>query len=188
MLDRIDSPGSFVPLRDPLGKTALMSAAKHGEARLVERLLAAGADVGARTNTGGTALMFAALGGHVGILDRLHRAGATLDDVGSNGWGAMMLASATGRERAVGWLLDAGADANRIDVYGFTPLMRAVDNRHPAVVERLLAVPDLDLRATDEAGNNVLHHAVAAGDETVVDALLKAGAVPVANRAGQRPF
>lgn len=170
------------------GKTALMVAAKRGRLDLVRQLVAAGADIRQRTHTGGSALMFAALGNHLSVADWLYRNGADIDARGSNDWSALTIAVAKGYPETLEWLLAQGADPGHADIYGVTPLMRAIDNGHAEIALRLLRVDALAVDVYDESDNTALHYAVARGFGEIVERLLVLGANPDArNRNGQTP-
>ncbi len=55
---------------------------------------------------------------------------------------------------------------------GMTPLMCTVENNHTHITDKLLACEDIDLTATNLAGNNVLHIAVLNQDLSVIEHLL----------------
>ena len=75
----------------------------------------------------------------------------------------MTLASAKGYELVVKQLLAAGADVNVADIYGWTPLMRAVDGDRVGVVRVLLEDESVQVNARDDQGETALHHAAARG-------------------------
>jgi len=178
----------FAELATSNGKSALMVASKMGELSLAKQLVELGANVNERTATGGTPFMFAVLGDHIGVAQWLHSRAAAIDASGSNGWTAMTIAAAKGQSEMLRWLLSIGADLNAIDVYQFTPLMRAVDNRHLESVMALISSGKADLDARDESGNSSLHHAVANDDLAMVKLLMGAGALAdLANRDGLTP-
>ena len=164
-----------VDLRAKGGKTALMIAARHGRADLVQRLLRGGADVNIRSDKGGTALMFAALGTSVQTLEVLLLAGAEVNAVGGFDWTALMIASVKGDASAVERLLEHGAEVNSPDIYGWTPLMRAAFERRPRVVSALLGAPDLDVNARNEVGATAMHLAAFSGSADIVEALMSHG-------------
>jgi len=170
------------------GKSALMVASKQGQIALVKRMVKLGANVNELTLTGGTPLMFAVLGDHVDIANWLHEQGADINAKGSNGWSAATIAGAKGQTNMLRWLIEAGADINSQDVYRFTPLMRAVDNRHEASARVLLTDGQAGVDFKDESANSALHFAVANQQRTVVKLLLDHGADPLqANRDGITP-
>ena len=188
LLRSAEQADMLLPLVASNGKNALMVACKQGELTLAKRLVALGADINGQTNTGGTPFMFAVLGNHLAVAKWLHGQGAWVNAQGSNGWSAIMIAAAKGLQELVAWLISAGADINVVDVYRFTPLMRAVDNRHRAVSKVLLESPGILVNVGDEADNTALHYAVANGDVATIKLLLRHDADPgVANRDGTTP-
>jgi ankyrin repeat protein len=85
LLFQIDDPskvrslirvGATVDIRDQLGETPLIRAARLGHLDVVKALLAAGADAQARTALGATALSEARRGAHADVTELLERAGA----------------------------------------------------------------------------------------------------------------
>jgi len=173
----------------PNGKSALMVACKHGEIELVNRLVNLGANVNEVTHTGGTPLMFAVLGNHVSLARWLHKAGADINAKGSNGWSAATIAGAKGQTDMLRWLIESDADINSPDVYRFTPLMRAVDNKHVESVQILLAQGQAGVNFKDESDNTALHFAVANKQRNVIKLLLQFGANPLqANRDDITPL
>jgi ankyrin repeat protein len=73
-------------------------------------------------------------------------------------------------------------------VYGWTPLMRAVDNGYRDAVRALLRHGGSDLAAADEAGMTALHHAARRGWTAIARLLIEAGApVSARDRAGRTP-
>lgn len=175
LLSRVD-----VTLTNDKGKTALMAAAKTGQFDLLETLLQLGLDIEDRSFTGGTSLMYAALGQQHSMISYLigtqrQSSGfqSYVDAESTNGWTAVMIAAAKGFEQVVEQLVVEGqADAWRADAYQWTPLMRAIDNRHTAVVHYLLDLDQPPLSATNENGATALHVAVEKGDVSTVSLLL----------------
>lgn len=149
-----------------------MIGCKMGDEVLVRQLLAEGADAHQKTRTGGTPFMYASLGNHIPIARLLLEHKVDMNAQGSNGWSATTLAAAKGFSGMLVFLLDIGADKNAADVYGWTPLMRAVDNRHYTSVEMLLRESGIDLNVQSDTGNTALHIAAANGDEKMLSMLL----------------
>ena len=132
--------------------------------------------------------MFAVLGNQHAVAEWLHEQGVAVNAKGSNGWSAMTIAAAKGLDKILAWLIANGADINSADVYGFTPLMRAVDNNHLMVATVLLNTAGIDVNHGDESDNTALHYAVANGKVRMVELLLKHGARrTVTNRDGLSP-
>lgn len=187
-IDKLGEPLALLHAVAPNGKSALMVASKQGELALVKRLVALGADVNELTKTGGTPFMFAVLGNHLEVARWLHDAGANVNAKGSNGWSAATIAGAKGQADMLRWLVEIDADINAPDVYRFTPLMRAVDNRHAESVRILLEQGSADVQFKDESENTALHFAVANKQSAVVKLLMQHGANPLqTNRDGITP-
>jgi len=173
----------------PNGKSALMVACKQGDLALVEKMVDAGVNINELTQTGGTPFMFAVLGDQIDIAKWLYAKGANLDSQGSNGWSAATIAGARGQSAMLKWLIEAGADINAVDVYRFTPLMRAVDNQHEQAVRTLLNRGAAEVNVKDESDNTALHFAVANEQKSVIAMLLQHGANPLQkNRDGITPL
>ncbi len=158
MLSDID-----VAITNDKGKSALMAAVKLGDKKLVDELILKGLSLSDRSLTGGTVLMYATLGNQHSMIHYLLQDNATknkLDAQSTNGWTAVMIAAAKGFDRAVQTLTEHGADAWRADAYRWSPLMRAIDNRHSRVVRYLLTLPDAPVNFQNENGSTALHIAV----------------------------
>jgi ankyrin repeat protein len=170
------------------GKDALMVACKQGDLALAKQLVAAGTDINRVTLTGGTPFMFAVLGDQQAVAEWLHAQGVAVNAKGSNGWSAMTIAAAKGLDKILAWLIANEADINSADVYGFTPLMRAVDNNHLLAATVLLSTAGIDVNHGDESDNTALHYAVANGKVRMVELLLQHGARrTIKNRDGLSP-
>lgn len=182
------NPLDLLQLDAPNGKSALMVACKRGDLALSQRMVKLGANINEVTLTGGTPLMFAVLGHHIDIADWLLSAGANLDARGSNGWSAATIAGAKGQTQVLAWLIKSGVNIDMPDVYGFTPLMRAVDNTHFNAARILLDEGGADVAFTDESGNSALHFAAANKQRETIELLLSYGANPLqTNRDGITP-
>ena len=98
MTELLLSWGVNVNAQDDEGVSALMLAARDGDAPLLQQVLDRGATVDARSRTGWTALTYAAWKGHTDVARRLLRAGAdpTLRDRSS--WTALMHATSRAAE------------------------------------------------------------------------------------------
>ena len=160
------------------GKTALMSAARLGDHRLYGALTAKGLSAADRSFTGGTPLMYAALGNQLLMIRTIYSQQSDplyLNAQSTNGWTALMIAAAKGFEQTVALLVELGADPTLADAYQWSPLMRAIDNRHDSVVQYLLSLPDININATNENGSTALHVAVLKNDKGTIRQLLQAG-------------
>ncbi len=171
-------PESDVLETNEKGKTALMSAVRLGDVKLYSVLKEKGLTVDDRSSTGGTVLMYAALGNQLDMIRSVveeRNDQSYLNAQSTNGWTALMIASAKGFQSSVKLLVELGADPALADAYQWSPLMRAIDNRHGQVVRYLLSLPDFDLNAVNENGATALHVAVLKEDAVSVALLLKAG-------------
>lgn len=174
-------PDTDVQATNDKGKTALMAAAKLGDKNLLEALLNRGLSLEDRSFTGGTVLMYAALGNQLDMLTYLQKRvpGQQYRDAQStNGWTAVMIASAKGFTDAVQVLVDDGADPWLADAYQWTPLMRAIDNRHLGVVRYLLSLPKPTIDFKNENGSTALHISALRNDLESATLLLALGAKP----------
>jgi ankyrin repeat protein len=158
------------------GKTALMTAAKLGDFALYRQLLDLGLDPLRRSNTGGTVLMYSVLGNRLEFVEFVLRQRPDIDLQSTNGWTAAMIAAAKGFGDALNLLVAADADINIADAYRWSPLMRAIDNRHPTTVEILARHPEIQLNWQNENRATALHIAASVGDVRTVELLLSLGA------------
>ena len=123
------------------GATALHWAAHWDDAAMADALVRAGVDVDAANDFGATPLWLACLNGSAAMVAALLAAGADANAALPSGETASMTASRTGSAEAVRLLASHGADLNaREHTRGQTALMWAVAQRHPDVVEALIAL------------------------------------------------
>src|SRR5215471_12698475 len=121
------------------GATALHWAAYRDDMEAARLLISAGAKVDAANREGITPLYMASLYGNVELINALVNAGADAKQKGPHGETMVMLAARSGNAESIKSLLRAGADVNaREPVRGTTPLMWAVEQKHPAAVKALL--------------------------------------------------
>ncbi len=176
LLSEVDANRIDVNSTNDKGKTALMASVKVGDQCLLEELLRRGLRITDKGYTGGTVLMYAVLGNQKKMIDLILLREQELNSQSTNGWTAVMIAAAKGFKVSMQQLHTAGADINLPDVYLWTPLMRAIDNRHSSVVEFLLSQPEIDVGQINENGSTALHIAAQTGDEAIVTKLLELGA------------
>ncbi|OED37491.1 hypothetical protein AB833_23370 [Chromatiales bacterium (ex Bugula neritina AB1)] len=186
-IDRDDAPvlTALMPSIDIFtsnekGKTALMAAAKLGDRAMLDNLLQRGMLLHQRSNTGGTTLMYAVLGNKTDMVRYLIGLGAADDNrinaQSTNGWTAAMIAAAKGFDQVLSVLVDNNADPWIADGYGWSPLMRAIDNRHRNVIQYLLSLNNTSLDAQNENGSTALHIAVLSNDIYSARRLIERGA------------
>lgn len=156
-----------VDARAPLERTALMTAALAGHARIVEALLAAGASVDLADDRGTTALMEAARSGVVAAIDAIGRRKPELERIDGSGRTALMIAcqSRQSNEDAVRALLSLGADRASVGADG----KRALDHAASAGRWHIVALLDPDYPLPSTLGGSGL-----AGQEAHADHLLDA--------------
>jgi len=169
-------PAVDVHATNEKGKNALMAAAKNVNMELYNKLLERGISVETRSKTGGTLLMYAVHGNDKAMIQTVLAASDHIDAQSSNGWTALMIAAAKGFENGVRLLVAAGADANMPDVYQWSPLMRAIDNKHFDVAHYLLKQPAINVNVKNENGATALHLAVQSAEVAIVKRLLEVGA------------
>ena len=171
--------GGKVTDQDMFGETCLTSAAKRGDAQMVEELIAAGADVAAG---GRPPLVWAAEEGNVATLRSLlgHGAGKKKPHLNF----ALSSAAARGPDEAVRLLLAEGANPNIASpIAGYTPLMWAAysENVSGGAIELLLA-KGAKLDAKGATGETPLSLAQKRGATQIVKLLQ-----PASDNAGEAP-
>lgn len=165
--------GAKVADIDQFGETPLTSAAKRGDAQVVEALIKAGADLQA----GGRApLVWAAEEGNVETVACLLRNGAGKNQVHLNQ--ALFSAAVRGPVAAVQLLLERGGDPSaRAGFAGYTPLMGAAYSElNSAEMVKLLLDKGADVKIQGANGETALSLAKKRGRTAVVELLEKAGA------------
>jgi hypothetical protein len=150
-------PNASASVRTPSGKaaqtTALCAAAQHGRLEAALLLLDGGADPSLVSSDGITPLMAAALNGQLEVLRLLLGRGAAVDAVDPT-YGTTAFHAACDRNQAkcAEALARAGCDVGLKDKSGQTGRERAEGMGHAAVVTRLRAVVEQQLRAAQAAG------------------------------------
>lgn len=136
------SKGASVEATDSKGRTALMWAAANGHTPVVEFLLGEGADINAVDSDNQTALMYATTGSFVPTVEFLLANGAEVNFQSKKGrFTALTIAASGGNLEIVQLLLEHGADKSLAEGSGSTPLDRARQNGHSAVVALLQELP-----------------------------------------------
>lgn len=184
---------------DSNGDTLLIKAVRGNSEETFKALLAAGADVNLRSKSGETALAEAAAGGNVDFVKALLKAGADPNTPGIGGKTPLMEACVAGDEEIAKLLLQAGADVNApwlvngLDA-GANALSLALENgftdlaeflRGNGAAEPVVSAPVVEsapmpsaenINTPDAAGFTPLFHALIAGDNVRLKALIEAGA------------
>lgn len=108
-------------VQDVEGGTALMAAARQGDAAAVRRLLGEGADPEERDSEGCTAMHWAADKGRVEVIKELLAAGADIDARDNDGNTPLHYAALAEQRTAAIGLLFGGADVAAVNQDGETP-------------------------------------------------------------------
>lgn len=169
--------GAKVTDRDKFGETVLTSAAKRGDANVLEALITAGADIRASGGfQGRSPLAWAAEEGSLEAIACLLKHGAGDDAKSLNS--ALFNAAVRGPASAVRLLLEHKADAKIPSGFaGYTPLMGAAysENLDTEVVTLLLE-HGADVKAKAATGDTALSLARRRGNTPIVELLERAGA------------
>ena len=162
--------------KDSDGYTALLLAADENHSDVVEVLIDAGADIEVESEQGQSSLHVACRSGALAVVKVLVKAGAGVCVTTDEGIGCLMFAADYGHTETVRYLLCIPeVDVNQTNI-GFTPLHRAVMQKHSDVVSLLIAA-GADIEAQSRGmGAAPLHHACEVGGRDIIKMLLKAGA------------
>lgn len=163
--------------------SALLDAARAGDADAVRAALAAGADREVRDGHRRTPLLLASLGDHVGAAEVLVAAGAdpnAQDDREDSAW---LVTGVTGSVAMMRALLPARPDLKVRNRFGGIALIPASERGPVAYVRALLNETDIDADHVNRLGWTALLEAVILGDggrahQEIVELLLAAGASP----------
>jgi ankyrin repeat protein len=120
------------------GSEDLISSARGGDVKEVERLIRSGVDLDSGDNRGRTALMWASYENRVEVVKLLIEAGADLDIRDNVGFTTLIWASFYNRIEVVKLLISAGANLNIRSDGGHTALIWASYWNHVEVVKLLL--------------------------------------------------
>lgn len=153
------------------GDTALVAAARAGDARTVRALLAKRVNVNEPAADGSTPLLWAVYNSDLELARALIAAGATVDAANSYGVTPLLQASRTGDTPLIAALLKAGAKATLAHSDGQTPLMAAARAGRADAVTMLLEAGG-DVNASTFQQETALMWAAAEGHTDVVRLLL----------------
>ncbi|XP_046380607.2 ankyrin repeat domain-containing protein 50-like [Haliotis rufescens] len=152
---------------------SLMIASDTGHANIVRKLISMNKiSLNDREENGWTAVMIAAKCGHIEVFDVLVSSGADASLVDKDSNDCLMLACIYGQAVMVRHLLSMTMyNINRRGIYGWTPVMAAINEGHPDVFE-VLVESGADMTLLDERGSNCLILACMGGNVTIVQQLL----------------
>jgi uncharacterized protein len=157
------------------GARPLHWAAHWNDLETAELLLARGADPNATNDYGATALSLACMNGAGPMVEKLLARGANANSALPSGETPLMRCARSGGVAAVKALLAAKANVNAKDnEQGQTALMWAASQKHPDVVEALIA-GGADAKARSTGGFTPILFAARVGDMASAEHLLKAG-------------
>jgi uncharacterized protein len=158
------------------GSTALVDAARKGDAQAVRALLQQkSSDVNGTAADGMTALHWAVQHDDVAMVESLIRAGANVQSVNRYGIRPLALAAVNGNAGTLKLLLDAGADPNSGLSQDETAVMAAARTGKVEPLKLLLA-HGANLNARDARGQTALMWAAAKNNGAAVRLLVEAGA------------
>lgn len=170
---RLDEP------LNPLGWTALMTAAAQGHAAVVRWLLDAGARPGVVGDDGDTALSLAAARGHADVVRLLtDEPRVDVNHRDGSGWTALMSAALRGHDEVVAPLLERDdLQVNAADVDGRTALIWAASAGHGSVARRLAGDPRVAVAHRAADGVTAAEVAREAGREELATELERQGSM-----------
>jgi len=172
--------GVSVGVRNEVGHTPLIVAARQGDLPMAELLIAKGADANDLSTKGSLVLGFATDGGNVKLMELLWRHGARIDDRARDGVTALEYAAGHGKLAPARFLLEKGANPNRYASrnevsFVWLPLHAAVLNDDLPMAELLLR-HGARLEQRNNRGSTVLMEAAKQQNSATVQWLIKKGA------------
>jgi ankyrin repeat protein len=156
-------------------ETALVEAARSGDAATVRALVAKRADVNAPGVDGTTPLHWAVHHDDAEMVELLVRAGANVSQENRYGVRPLWLAAVNGSPKVVALLLRVGADPNTAMTGGETVVMTAARAGNPDAL-KALAEAGADVNARDARGQTALMWAAARNNAAAIRALVEGGA------------
>ena len=154
----------------------IITAAKNGQADVVQRLVQSGANLKVTNERGSTDLHFAALKGHTRIVGMLLDAGLDKERFNKPGFTPLMLAAIGSHHETIKLLLNRGANIEAKSMrLGFTALILAAQHgKAPSL--QLLIEKGAHVNAQSKDNVTAIYMAAIQGRPNVIPILAKAGA------------
>lgn len=181
--------GANANARDLDGLTAIEVAERYGRLDLAMRLIELGANVSSEINKRGDTLLHRCCRvGDIGFACLLLGNGADPNARNHAGKCPLHYATIGGYQYLVHELLKAGASVNLATPQGDTALHFAARKGHAPLIRSLLdPAVNADVLAKNNTGYTPLHEAAAAGQDKVVELLLKNRSIGIAERRSLLP-
>ena len=163
----------------------------HDFASVVTELIKGGTCIETLDVYENTALHFASSIGIKRIVKTLIKHGASINAKNINNLTPLDVAATKRHLDIVDYLLENGANGDSIDIVKFLKASQNSDEQQLASILIKLVVQKADILAKDQCGNSALHIASKKGFTSIVDILIKNGAlvwVNVPNLQGKTPF
>ena len=178
--------GGGVNDADAFGNTPLHKVVVVGNIPILQTLLEHGANKNAQNQNGTTPLISAAKNQLGTVLRILLTHGASVEVTDHGGYTALCYAAWRGLD--VNVLLEYNANVNVRSLFGFTPLLLAVEEGHKRVILELIE-HGADVNAYNRFHNTALHFAVNTGNTEIISILLDNGInLKVINNEGKSAF
>lgn len=166
--------GADVSLITNKGVTPLHLAAETGNKEIIKILIKEGADINATDYSGKSVIIYAIRAGKTDTVRFLKELGADVTLADNEGRTAIDYANIKGMAGMVENVLDVAKV--HADSFGNTPLHQSCYNGHSQTVKVMLKNPDIEVDATNDAGETPLYIAVRENNHYIVELLLEAGA------------
>lgn len=158
-LTRTRGPRANVDAVEYREKTSLHIATAHDRNDIVEMLLKFGSDVNAKSDGGWMPLHNACEKGFVEIVSILLEAGAEINAKLLNGMAPLHLAAQGGHLDVIQLLLSQmGVKRAPRDTFGFTPFLRAAQNKRKDIVTLLAPLNQVEALSEDALGASTFFH------------------------------
>lgn len=178
--------GKDINLSDKSGLLPIHIAAKMGDVKVLNALLARGADIHVREySLSASPIYYAAINNNQKAIRFLINNGANVNDSNRKGRTALKIACSSGKIETVRALIEAGANVDKMQLVSSTALMKAVNSKNLDIVNLLLN-SGANINGRDNMGNTPLILSTYIDDEEIFKFLIDNGADTLAqNDEGQ---